>query len=58
MMKLNQILIILLLSSVIYCVSIINRKLVDEQGRQLTIHGTNIVVKVPPYIPRIDHYDP
>jgi len=39
-------------------VSIKNRKLVDDQGRQLTIHGTNIVVKVPPYIPRIDHYDP
>ena len=50
MIKLNQILIILL--------SIKNRKLVDDQGRQLTIHGTNIVVKVPPYIPRIDHYDP
>lgn len=24
----------------------------------MTFHGTNIVVKVPPYIPITDHYDP
>jgi len=39
-------------------ISIRNRKLIDEQGRELTIHGTNVVVKVPPYLPRLDAYDP
>ena len=38
--------------------SIVNRKIVDSQGRQITFHGTNVVVKVPPYIPIIDKYDP
>ncbi len=57
MIKLKKIVIATLLLSVILCVSIKNRKIVDEHGRQLTIHGTNIVVKVPPYLPRIDKYD-
>ena len=52
---------IIILSTIIALacgISIKNQKLVDDQGRQITIHGTNVVVKVPPYLPRIDKYDP
>ena len=38
--------------------SIKDRKIIDNKGRQITIHGTNIVVKGPPYLPNIDYYDP
>ena len=34
-----------------------NRKLHDDEGREIRFHGTNVVVKVPPYIPRTDQYD-
>ena len=39
-------------------ISISNRRLVDEQGREIRFHGTNVVMKVPPYIPTIDEFDP
>ena len=54
----SNIVLVALMIWVVRNLSIINRKLIDEQGRELIIHGTNVVVKVPPYIPRIDAYDP
>lgn len=39
-------------------ISIRNRKLIDDEGREIRFHGTNVVVKVPPYIPIIDYYEP
>ncbi len=52
------ILLIFLLVLPVQNLAIKNRKLIDEKGRELIIHGTNVVVKVPPYLPRIDAYDP
>lgn len=57
-MKLKILISLLLLCNIFCRLSIKNKMLVDEQGRELRIHGTNVVVKVPPYIPRIDAYDP
>lgn len=34
-----------------------NLMLVDDQGRELQIHGGCVVVKVPPYFPRLDKFD-
>lgn len=34
------------------------RMFVDESGRSLIFHGFNAVVKVPPFIPITDHFDP
>lgn len=53
-----EVLVVLLLISVVTSISIKNRKLIDDEGRQIIIHGTNVVVKVPPYQPRVDSYDP
>merc|ERR1740139_67700 len=30
----------------------------DEFGRARIFHGTNVVVKLPPYLPREDEFDP
>lgn len=35
-----------------------NLKMYDKQGRELYLRGTNVVVKVPPYIPSTNAYDP
>lgn len=35
-----------------------DRKLVDSEDREIRFHGTNVVVKVPPYLPKTDAYDP
>jgi hypothetical protein len=33
-------------------------KFYDEQDREIIFHGTNVVVKVPPYMPPVtDKYD-
>ena len=32
-------------------------RLVDDQGRELLLHGGCVVVKVPPYFPTTDHFD-
>jgi len=34
-----------------------NSKFYDSQNREITFHGTNVVVKVPPYIPTIGEYN-
>ena len=31
---------------------------VDVQGRERYFHGVNVVVKGPPWIPRVDEFDP
>ena len=47
------------LSSVAQCGVTINKNLmlVDDQGRELQIHGGCVVVKVPPYFPKRDTFD-
>lgn len=49
---------LLLCAVAVSAIHIHNRKLHDDQNREIRFHGTNIVVKVPPYIPRTDSYDP
>ncbi|CAK0895425.1 unnamed protein product, partial [Prorocentrum cordatum] len=34
------------------------RVFVDPQGRERVFHGTNVVVKGAPWLPRLDHFDP
>lgn len=34
-----------------------NMRLVDDQDRELLLHGGCVVVKVPPYFPVTDHFD-
>lgn len=34
-----------------------NNKFYDSQNREITFHGTNVVVKVPPYIPTTGNYN-
>jgi endoglycosylceramidase len=38
-------------------VNLKNGKLYDSKNRELTLHGTNVVVKTPPYIPTIGEYN-
>ncbi len=39
-------------------ISIRHGKIYDEKNRQLYLHGVNVAVKVSPYIPKTDAYDP
>ena len=48
----------LLILELATAISIKNRKLVDDEGREIRFHGTNVVVKVPPYMPIIDYFEP
>ena len=32
--------------------------LVDDDGRPMILHGVNVVVKLPPYIPETEKFDP
>jgi endoglycosylceramidase len=34
------------------------RRFVDAHGRERVFHGTNVVVKGPPWLPRLDEFDP
>ena len=38
-------------------VRIRNGVIYDEQGREIYFHGTNVVAKVPPYLPMTDVFD-
>ena len=38
-------------------ISVENRKFIDEYGRQVLLHGVNIVYKVEPYLPTTDTFD-
>lgn len=40
------------------CVVYRNGLFYDAQGREITFHGTNVVVKVPPYMPNTHSFDP
>lgn len=56
----SQMLSILALILLFYCVScshIKNGKILDDENRQIYFHGVNVVVAVPPYIPKTDSYD-
>ena len=57
-MKQNVIFCVCLLLTLAYCgLKIKNMKLVDDQDRELLIHGGCVIVKVPPYFPETDHFD-
>ncbi len=47
------------LVAVVHCGVTINKNLmlVDDQGRELQIHGGCVVVKVPPYFPNTANFD-
>ncbi len=34
-----------------------NNRLLDEDGRERIFHGTNVVYKAPPYVPKVDSFD-
>ena len=34
------------------------RFIIDKYGRRTVFHGVNVVVKLPPYIPNTDSFDP
>lgn len=38
-------------------ISIKNQKIYDDHNREVYFHGTNVVVKVPPYIPILNAFD-
>lgn len=47
----------LLLATALCGLRIKNMRLVDDQDRELLLHGGCVVVKVPPYFPITDHFD-
>ena len=54
----NKLWSILLFLAICSCIEIKNRKLYDDEGREIRFRGPNVVVKVPPYMPRTDAHDP
>lgn len=50
--------ILLLLFAIGDCFQIKDKKFYDDEGRELRFRGPNVVVKVPPYMPHTDQYDP
>jgi hypothetical protein len=59
-MKVSQVVFILsfiLLLNPAVCLQIKDGKILDDQNREIFFHGTNVVVRVPPYIPKTDAYD-
>jgi hypothetical protein len=57
-MKLTSLGLLLMLAAVAFCgLKIKNLRLVDDQDRELLLHGGCVVVKVPPYFPITDHFD-
>ena len=57
---------ILNLFSFFLCINIIfsfsiddsKRFILDNEGRYSIFHGANVVVKLPPYLPDLDKFDP
>ncbi len=57
-MRLSALGLLVTLFGVVYCgLRIKNMRLVDDQDRELLLHGGCVVVKVPPYFPVTDHFD-
>jgi len=58
MLCMKQILIITLVIVFALCgIKIKDMRLVDDQGRELLVHGGCVVYKVPPYFPITDSFD-
>lgn len=57
-MKLHRVTLLALLLTLAFCgLKIKNMRLVDDQDRELLLHGGCAVYKVPPYFPITDHFD-
>jgi endoglycosylceramidase len=50
--------VLLLCLTCVFSVKIWHGKIYDEKNRQLYLHGVNVAVKIAPYIPKTDAYDP
>lgn len=58
MLCMKQILILTLVIVLALCgIKIKDMRLVDDQGRELLVHGGCVVYKVPPYFPITDSFD-
>ena len=57
---------LLCLISFIFCFSVISafsiddskRFILDNEGRYSVFHGANVIIKLPPYLPNLDKFDP
>lgn len=50
--------VLLLFLTCVFSIQIRHGRVYDEKNRQLYLHGVNVAVKVAPYIPKTDSYDP